>query len=46
MGDPPDNGAYLVAAYVVTAAILIGYWLRLWRLSRSSLSGSEKRKLP
>jgi hypothetical protein len=43
MGEPPDNGAYLVAAYVVTAAILIGYWLRLWRLSRKSGAGAEKR---
>ena len=42
MGEPPDNGAYLVAAYVVTAAILIGYWLRLWWLSRKSGAGAEK----
>ena len=33
--EPPQNGGYLVAAYVVTAVILIGYWIRLWRLSRS-----------
>jgi hypothetical protein len=32
--EPPQNGGYLVAAYVVTAVILIGYWIRLWRLSR------------
>jgi hypothetical protein len=44
MGEPPQNGGYLVAAYLVTAAILIGYWFRLWRLSRSN--GSQKRKLP
>ena len=43
MGEPPDNGAYLVAAYVVTAAILIGYWLRLWRRARKSGAGVEKR---
>jgi hypothetical protein len=43
MGEPPDNGAYLVAAYVVTAAILIGYWLRLWRLARKSGVGAGKR---
>ena len=43
MGEPPDNGAYLVAAYVVTAAILIGYWLRLWRLARKSGAGAERR---
>jgi hypothetical protein len=28
---PPDNGGYMVAAYVVTAAILAGYALVLWR---------------
>jgi hypothetical protein len=33
--EPPQNGGYLVAAYVVTAVILIGYWIRLWRHSRS-----------
>jgi hypothetical protein len=43
MGEPPDNGAYLVAAYVVTAAILIGYWLRLWRLARKSGAEAETR---
>lgn len=43
MAEPPDNGAYMVAAYLVTAAILIGYWLRLWRLSRKSRAGTEER---
>ena len=32
--DPPSNGGYLIAAYVVTAVILVGYWLRLWRKAR------------
>lgn len=27
--EPPSNGEYLVAAYVVTPVILVGYWLRL-----------------
>ena len=36
MAEPPQNGEYLVAAYIVTAVILIGYWLRLWRRSRNS----------
>jgi hypothetical protein len=43
MGEPPDNGAYLVAAYLVTAAILMGYWWRLWRLSRKSGARGGKR---
>jgi hypothetical protein len=36
MAEPPQNGEYLVAAYIVTAVILIGYWIRLWRRFRNS----------
>lgn len=25
----PENGGYMTAAYVITAAIYLGYWLRL-----------------
>jgi hypothetical protein len=32
--EPPMNGEYLVAAYTVTAVILVGYWVRLWRKAR------------
>ncbi len=39
MAEPPQNAEYLAAAYIVTAVILIGYWVRLWRLSRKSVSG-------
>ena len=28
---PPDNGGYMVAAYVVTAVILVGYAVMLVR---------------
>jgi hypothetical protein len=38
--EPPSNGEYLIAAYAVTAALLLGYWLRLWRMARKSLSQS------
>ena len=31
---PPDNGGYMVAAYVVTAVILVGYAVGLWRRAR------------
>jgi hypothetical protein len=31
---PPDNGGYMVAAYVATAVILGGYVVVLWRRSR------------
>jgi hypothetical protein len=45
--EPPRNGEYLVAAYVVTTVILLGYWNRLWRMARrsggeKSVSGGEK----
>jgi hypothetical protein len=45
--EPPQNGEYLVAAYIITAVILVGYWLALWRRGREktgkkSLSGEEK----
>jgi len=34
MNGPPDNGAYMVAAYVVIAVYAVGYALSLWRRSR------------
>ena len=27
--EVPQNGGYMIAAYVLTAAILVGYWVRL-----------------
>ena len=35
--EPPRNGGYLLAAYVVAPVILLGYWLRLVRLARRLL---------
>ena len=35
--ETPQNGEYMVAAYVITVVILLGYWGRLW-------SKSEKRE--
>jgi hypothetical protein len=29
--DTPQNGEYMVAAYVITVLILLGYWVMLWR---------------
>jgi hypothetical protein len=40
--EPPQNGQYLVAAYVITAAILIGYWAMLLRKARKNVSGKGK----
>lgn len=34
--EPPNNGGYLIAAYVVAAVILLGYWLKLLRLARKA----------
>ena len=31
LAEPPQNGGYMVAAYMVTTVILGGYWVRLWR---------------
>ena len=34
LAEPPSNGGYMVAAYVVTTVILVGYWIGLWRAGR------------
>lgn len=34
MPEMPQNAGYMIAAYVVTAVILGGYALSLWRRSR------------
>jgi hypothetical protein len=31
LAEPPQNGGYMLAAYIVTPMILGGYWVRLWR---------------
>jgi hypothetical protein len=39
IAEPPRNGGYLIAAYVVATLILLGYWLRLlWLARRAQLS--------
>jgi hypothetical protein len=40
--ETPQNGEYLVAAYVVTTVILLGYWAVLWRRAKKSVSGKGK----
>ena len=37
LAEPPQNGEYLVAAYVVATVILLGYWGILWRKARTVL---------
>ena len=42
--ETPQNGEYLVAAYVITAAILISYWGMLWKRATKVVSGDKQRK--
>jgi len=32
--SPPENGEYMVAAYVVVAVVILGYSLLLWVRAR------------
>ena len=34
---PPENGSYMVAAYIVTAVILVGYAVMLVRRARRAI---------
>jgi hypothetical protein len=34
---PPDNAGYMVAAYIVTAVILVGYAVGLWRRAERAM---------
>lgn len=40
--EPPPNGEYLVAAYVIAAVILVGYWVALWRRAKAIVNGGKK----
>jgi hypothetical protein len=40
--EPPRNGGYLIAAYVVATIILFGYWLRLLRFARKVQLGNRR----
>lgn len=44
--EPPQNGGYLVAAYVVASVILAGYWLRLWGMARKSVGDGQVKEEP
>jgi len=37
MPETPQNGEYLVAAYMVTTVILVGFWVALWRRAKKVL---------
>jgi hypothetical protein len=38
---PPDNEGYMVAAYIVTAVIVVGYSVGLWRRARRAVKRKE-----
>jgi hypothetical protein len=37
LSDTPQNGGYMIAAYIVAAVILLGYTLSLYLRARRSL---------
>lgn len=41
--EPPSNGEYMVAAYGIASAILVAYWVQLWRRARKGVSGDSKK---
>ena len=41
---PPENGGYMVAAYVVTAVILVGYAVMLVRRARRAIERVERQE--
>lgn len=42
LAEPPQNGEFMVAAYLVTTVILMGYWVGLWRKAKTIVSGKKK----
>jgi len=40
--ETPQNGEYLVVAYVIATLILVGYWVSLWRRAKKRVSGHQK----
>jgi hypothetical protein len=43
---PPDNGGYMVAAYVATAVILVGYAVMLMRRARRAIEKAARELSP
>ena len=42
--EPPANGEYMIAAYVVAAGILVGYFVALWRRARGPSKSVKSEK--
>jgi len=41
---PPENGSYMVAAYIVTAVVLVGYAATLWRRATKAVREAERER--
>jgi hypothetical protein len=41
---PPENGGYMVAAYIVTAVIVVGYAVLLLRRARRAIARASRRE--
>jgi hypothetical protein len=42
--EPPANGGYMIAAYVVAGGILLGYFVSLWRRARQLLESVNSKQ--
>ena len=43
---PPENGGYMVAAYVVTSVVLVGYAVLLVRRARRAIERASRSEGP
>jgi hypothetical protein len=43
---PPENGGYMVAAYVITAVVLVGYAVLLVRRARRAIERGRRNLSP
>ena len=39
---PPENNGYMIAAYILTAVILVGYAIALWRRASGAVRRVER----
>ena len=46
MNETPNNGAFMAAAYIANAVILLGYAFSLWRRARASVSRPDGTPAP
>ncbi|HSM17798.1 MAG TPA: hypothetical protein VK845_12495 [Gemmatimonadales bacterium] len=41
MPSTPDNAGYMIAAYVITVVVYVGYTISLWRRARLLLRSED-----